>query len=68
MLYAGRIRLPSKSPAQEHMMAAVAHNPDFAKKVGIPQAVCKEFNEADAAKKKFKRKSSSEMAKGMYKK
>lgn len=29
------------------MMAAVAHNPAFAKKVGIPQKVGKEFNKAD---------------------
>jgi len=28
-------------------MAAAAHNPDFAKKVGIPVAVAKEFNKAD---------------------
>lgn len=33
-------------------MAAVAHNPQFAHKVGIPQAIGKEFNEADKAKKK----------------
>jgi hypothetical protein len=29
-------------------MAAVAHNPSFAKKVGVPQSVGKEFNQADA--------------------
>jgi hypothetical protein len=44
--------MPSKSPAQEHMMAAVAHNPEFAAKVGIPQSVGKEFNDADQRKKK----------------
>jgi len=32
-------------------MAAVAHNPQFAKKVGIPQSVGKEFNQADAKKR-----------------
>ena len=32
-------------------MAAVAHNPAFAKKVGIPQSVGKEFNSADKGKK-----------------
>ena len=32
-------------------MAAVAHNPEFAKKVGIPQKVGKEFTKADEAKK-----------------
>ena len=31
-------------------MAAVAHNPAFAKKVGIPQSVGKEFNTADKGK------------------
>jgi hypothetical protein len=29
-------------------MAGVAHDPAFAKKVGIPQKVGKEFNQADA--------------------
>jgi hypothetical protein len=29
-------------------MAGVAHNPAFAKKVGVPQAVGREFNMADA--------------------
>ena len=33
-------------------MATAAHNPKFAKKMGIPQAVAKEFNAADAAKAK----------------
>lgn len=42
--------MPSKSPAQHRLMNAVAHNPDFAKKVGIPQSVGKEFSEADKAK------------------
>lgn len=32
-------------------MAAAAHNPQFAKKVGIPQAVAKEYNQADKGKK-----------------
>ena len=43
--------MPSKSPAQKHLMAAVAHNPSFAKNVGIPQSVGKEFNQADQVKK-----------------
>lgn len=29
-------------------MAAAAHNPKFAKKVGVPVGVAKEFNKADA--------------------
>jgi len=32
-------------------MAAAAHDPKFAKKVGIPQKVAKEFNRADTKKK-----------------
>lgn len=40
--------MPSKSPAQAHLMAAVAHDPKFAKKVGVPQSTGKEFNKADA--------------------
>ena len=31
-------------------MAAAAHNPKFAKKVGIPVKVAKEFNRADTGK------------------
>ena len=37
----------SKSKAQFRTMAAVAHNPEFAKKVGISQKVGKEFHKAD---------------------
>jgi len=32
-------------------MAAIAHNPAFAKKVGVPQSVGKDFNKADKGKK-----------------
>ena len=32
-------------------MAAIANNPKFAKKVGVPQSVGKEFNNADKGKK-----------------
>ena len=31
-------------------MAAIAHNPAFAKKVGVPQSVGKDFNNADKGK------------------
>lgn len=40
--------MPSKSPAQARMMAGAAHDPAFAKKVGVPQTVAKDFNKADA--------------------
>jgi len=43
--------MPSHSPAQARMMAAAAHNPEFAKKVGVPVKVAKEFNQADKGKK-----------------
>ena len=43
--------MPSKSPAQHRLMEAVAHNPAFAKKAGIPQKVGKEFAKADEGKK-----------------
>lgn len=41
----------SVSQAQARTMAAAAHNPEFAKKVGIKQNVAKEFNRADTGKK-----------------
>jgi hypothetical protein len=40
--------MPSETPKQARTMAAAAHDPKFAKKVGIPQSVAKEFNKADA--------------------
>lgn len=46
--------MPSKSPKQARTMAAAAHDKGFAKKVGIPQKVAKEFNRADAKKGKKK--------------
>lgn len=39
--------MPSKSPEQARMMAAAAHDPKFAKKVGVPQSVAREYNEED---------------------
>lgn len=44
--------MPSKSPKQARLMAGAAHDPAFAKKVGVPMKVAKEFNQADAAKGK----------------
>lgn len=43
--------MPSKSKAQQNLMAAVANNPAFAKKTGIPQSVGKDFTAADKGKK-----------------
>ena len=42
--------MPSKTPEQKRFMAAVANSPKFAKKVGVPQSVGKEFAKADKAK------------------
>jgi len=43
--------MPSKSKKQHNLMEAVAHSSKFAKKVGIPQKVGKDFAEADKGKK-----------------
>jgi hypothetical protein len=43
--------MPSVSKKQHNFMAAIAHNPAFAKKVGIPQSVGKDFNQADKGRK-----------------
>ena len=42
--------MPSTSKKQSSFMAAVAHNPAFAKKVGVAQSVGKDFNTADKGK------------------
>ena len=46
--------MPSTSKKQHNFMAAVAKNPTFAKKAGVPQSVGKEFLTADKGKT-FKR-------------
>jgi hypothetical protein len=38
--------MPAVSKKQERFMQAVAHNPAFAKKAGVPQSVGKEFTKA----------------------
>ena len=38
--------MPAVSDKQKKFMDAVAHNPAFAKKVGVPKAVGKDFSEA----------------------
>jgi hypothetical protein len=43
--------MPSTSDKQRRFMAAAAHDPAFAKRVGIPQSVAKDFNQADKGKK-----------------
>ena len=46
--------MPSTSKKQHNFMAAVANNPAFAKKTGVPQSVGKDFSNADKGKT-FKR-------------
>ena len=43
--------MPSTSKKQHNFMAAIAHSPAFAKKVGVPQSVGKDFTDADKGKK-----------------
>ena len=43
--------MPSVSGKQHRFMAAVASNPKFAKKAGVPQSVGEEFLKADTGRK-----------------
>ena len=43
--------MPSSSKKQHNFMAAIAHSPSFAKKVGVPQSVGQDFSKADKGKK-----------------
>lgn len=43
--------MPVKSEAQRRLMQGVANNPAFAKKVGIPQSVGREFIKAGTGRK-----------------
>ena len=43
--------MPSTSKKQHNFMAAVANNPAFAKKVGVPQSVGQDFSNADKGRK-----------------
>ena len=42
--------MPSTSAKQHRFMAAIAHSPSFAKKVGVSQSVGKDFSAADKGK------------------
>ena len=46
--------MPTVSKKQERFMQAVAHNPKFAKKAGVPQSVSKDFLNADKGNLKRK--------------
>jgi hypothetical protein len=43
--------MPSVSKKQHNFMAAIAHSPSFAKKVGVPQSVGQDFSKADKGRK-----------------
>jgi hypothetical protein len=42
--------MPSSSKKQHNFMEAIAHNKAFAKKVGVPQSVGRDFSNADKGK------------------
>ena len=44
--------MPAKSAKQEKFMRAVAHSPSFAKKVGVPMSVGREFTKAEGGQMK----------------
>ena len=58
--------MPSVSKKQHNFMAAVANNPAFAKKAGVPQSVGKDFNEADRGRKFSKGGDMKKMNMGGY--
>ena len=59
--------MPSVSKKQHNFMAAVANNPKFAKKAGVPSSIGKEFLTADKGKT-FKRGGEMKESKMMVKK
>jgi hypothetical protein len=59
--------VPSTSKKQHNFMAAVAKNPKFAKKAGVPQSVGEEFLEADKGKKFRKGGTTNPMRAGINK-
>ena len=59
--------MPSTSAKQHRFMAAVAHNPEFAKKAGVPTSVGKEFIKADKGRK-FSKGGDMKESKAMMKK
>jgi hypothetical protein len=58
--------MPSASKKQHNFMEAVAHNPSFAKKAGVPQSVGKDFSAADKGRKFSKGGDMKKMNMGGY--
>jgi len=59
--------MPSVSKKQHNFMTAIAHSPEFAKKVGVPMSVGKDFTKADKGKTFRKGGSSSPAVQGINK-
>ena len=63
MVVLSGVRLvPSVSKKQERFMQAVAHNPAFAKKAGVPQSVGKEFTKSGGGMAESKKMVGKEIA------
>ena len=58
--------MPSTSEKQARFMAAAAHDPDFAKRNGIPQSVAKEFNQADTGTQRLSRANAQTSRRSLY--
>lgn len=54
--------MPTVSAKQERFMQAVAHNPKFAKKVGVPTKVGKEFTKSEGGMAESKKMVGKEVA------
>ena len=54
--------MPTVSKKQERFMQAVAHNPAFAKKAGVPQSVGREFTKAGGGMAESKKMVGKEVA------
>ncbi len=54
--------MPAKSAKQEKFMQAVANNPKFAKKVGVPTSVGKEFTKSGGGMAESKKMVGKEIA------
>jgi len=54
--------MPTVSKKQERFMQAVAHNPAFAKKVGVPTKVGKEFTKSEGGMAESKKMVGKEVA------
>lgn len=59
--------MPAKSASQKRLMDAAAHNPAFAKKVGVPSKVAKEFSR-ESVGMKFSKGGDMKESKEMMKK